>query len=325
MPYFAAVSRIVLASTAVVALFAGIALLFVWYVSFGMGQPAAGEIAVASIRQSTRLSYSSDGAVSVSAVSEADAYTALGYQAARDHGWTIVLLRQAATGRLGEWFGEPAFELDRFARSLAFSSSAIGAVDNLDQEDTEILQAYARGVSAGFDDPGVALGNEFVLFDIKPEPWEAWHSVAIEKMIAWMSEPPMRADPSDSLFNAIRRFEERDVRFRSFLHLHGFEMSAAWTHTDSSGSWFSSRLVYGASALPLFTPVNLTWSPVSVSGIVLLGTPFMPILSGNAGVRVTMLSSDRLMLSTSRVNSGATMSRRRGVSVASRMRSLSCR
>lgn len=310
VPYFTVVNRTGLAVSLVAALFAGVALVFVWYVSFLMGRPSSGEIRFSSMEQPAHLSYRKDGSVSISAASEVDAYRALGYQAGRDHGWTIALLRQTASGQLGEWFGTPVLPIDKFARLLGFAASARDAATRLKSEDAAALAAYSEGVSEALSDENVSLGNEFVLFDILPEPWEPWHSLAIERMIAWLSEPPITSTANDSLSWVIRSLEDDDRRFRRWLHIHGADMSAAWSWADSTGSRFAARLVYGATALPLFAAVSIEWPETSVAGVVLLGTPFMPVISGPSGVRVTMFSSDRRFESVEIVREGGALHHR---------------
>ena len=80
VPYFVAMNRTVLTVVLVAALFTGGALIFVWYVSFGMGRPSDGVVTSASIQQPANLSYYKDGRVSISAASEVDG------QALLDHG-----------------------------------------------------------------------------------------------------------------------------------------------------------------------------------------------------------------------------------------------
>jgi penicillin amidase len=293
VPYFADVNRTLMAVALVTTLFTTVALVFVWYVSFGMGRPSGGEVQFAALQESAHLYYYKDGTVAISAGSELDGYRALGYQAGRDHGWMIALLRQTAAGRLGEWFGSPVLQLDKFARQLGFSAAAQEAAALLSDGDAAALSAYAEGVSQALRDKGVTLGNEFVLFDVHPQPWEGWHSLAISRMIAWLSEPPITVPNTDPLFWANRSLEDNDRRFRNWLHLHGADMSAAWSWRDSEGAHFAARFVYGASALPLFSAVSLDWPRSSVAGIVLLGTPFLPVISGSSGVRITTFSSRR--------------------------------
>jgi hypothetical protein len=239
------------------------------------------------------LSYRKDGLVSIEGNSEIDAYRALGYRTGRDFGWVASLLRQTAIGGLSQWFGSPVRQLDRFALTMGFGRSARLAAGQLGEDDLRVLSAFSEGLSAALSEKGVALGNEFVLFDIRPEPWEPWHSLAIERMLAWLSEPPVHAIPGDSLFWPIRRHEDADRTFRSWLHLHGADMSAAWAWRDSTAWSANARLVYGATALPLYAPAAVHWSGVSFSGVNVIGTPFFPVISGPTAMRIVLPSSHR--------------------------------
>jgi hypothetical protein len=270
-----------------------LALSLFWYLSFGVGKPTTGEARIDSARAPASLSYYEDGPVSIRATNEADALRALGYQTGRDHGWTAVFLRQSALGRLSEWFGSPVLDLDRFARKLGFASLATSSMQELSPQDAELLAAYADGLNRALQDKDVALGNEFVLFDIRPEHWEPWHSLAVERLVAWVANPPLPVVRGDSLLWTAKPFEEADREFRTWLRLHGAEMSAVWSWSDSLGTRFSARYVYGATTHPILSPVSMSWPDITLSGLNLVGTPFFPLLNGPGGLRVTLLSSDR--------------------------------
>ena len=287
------VSRTILTAVLIAALFGGIGLLLVWYLSFGMAQPSDGDVKFERMQSAARLSYYEDGSLSIVSDDEADAYRALGFHMGREHAWTAALLRQTAIGRLGKWFDEPVLKLDAFAARLGFASHARESVEMLDQDDRAVLTAFSEGMTRALRDEDVALRPEFVLFGVVPEDWEDWHSLAVGRLLAWLSMPPTTAEPSDSLFWAVRRHEDEDRLFRSWLHLHGADMSAAWSFPDSTGRRFSGRLVYGASALPLFTAVSMTWPSARISGVATIGTPFFPVAVGPGGAQITLNSSAR--------------------------------
>lgn len=229
----------------------------------------------------------------IEAVDETDAYYLLGYAQGIERPWVLNLLRQTALGRLGEWFGAGVLPVDRLTRSLALASGARTALDALPDDDRRMLRFYARGVSDAFETRRVIMNEQLVLFDIAPEPWEAWHSMAIERLLAWLSEPPVRPARDDTAFAALTALERADVSLREWLHLHGFDHSATWAFDDSSGSTVQAQYVYGATTLPLIEPARLSWPDVSVSGASLLGTPFFPFSAGPGGVNVVLLSSPR--------------------------------
>ena len=298
MPYFRRVSRHALLITLVVALCFGVAFSFLWYLSFGVGDPGYGDVEFELVDAGAEVSYHKDGRLSISASSELDAYRALGFVTAREHAWTMSLLRQTATGRLSEWFGSPVFELDSFARRLGFEASARRAFADLGPEDEEALEAYSSGIAAALEQEAISLADEFVLLGVKPTEWRPWHSLAIEQMLAWLAEPPIRPEPGDTAYWPVKDLEADDLRFRCWLHLHGGQYSAAWAWPDSAGTRFTARFVSGASALPSFAAVDLDWPGVSVSGINMIGTPIFPAVSGKAGARVVLPSSRREVLPT---------------------------
>ncbi len=229
----------------------------------------------------------------IDAADETDAYYMLGYAHGIERPWTLNLLRQTALGRLGEWFGDEVLPIDRLTRSLAVATGAREALDGMSEDDRRMLRSYARGVTDAFKSRKVVMDEQLVLFDILPEPWEAWHSIALERLFAWLSEPPERPSADDTAFAALRAFQMADESLRAWLHLHGFDHSSAWAYDDSSGTTVQAQYVYGASSLPFLEPARLTWADASVNGASLLGTPFFPFSSGKGGVNVTLLSSPR--------------------------------
>lgn len=103
----------------------------------------------------------------------------LGYAAAEDRGFQMHYLRRLMQGRLAETVGvaskkgraETTLEHDLRIRSFGYSRAAKKLSGNLDTETTRLLQAYAEGVNAWFQEH---RDDRHYLFDklgLEPEAW----------------------------------------------------------------------------------------------------------------------------------------------------------
>ncbi|MEO3475462.1 penicillin acylase family protein [Roseomonas sp. CAU 1739] len=123
----------------------------------------------------------------VTAVTETDAWTALGWLHARDRMFQMEAMRRGAAGRLAEITGAPALRLDRYMRILGLVSRAEADLAALPPEARRGLEAYAAGVNAWIARRGRFAGPEFVLLGA-PEPWRPVDSLLWGKVMGlWLS------------------------------------------------------------------------------------------------------------------------------------------
>ncbi len=233
-----------------------------WYLAYGTGPGFSGEARVPGLAAPVTISYAASDIPIIEAQNETDLYTGLGYVHALQSAWPMVLWRQAATGSLSEWFQDStALTLDRHALTLGFGAFARATYDTLSDDDRAVLQAYARGVNRAFERARLDEGDEFVLFDVHAKPWRPWDALAVERLMAYLAVPPASEDSTvQAAYRAstpLRRFATADSVFRSTLYLGGLEHALAFTLSDSTGTTFVQRQVYGSSALPLFRGVML--------------------------------------------------------------------
>lgn len=184
--------------------------------------------------------------------------SALGYVHGRERAWTAVLWRQTALGRLSQWFGPGLVPLDRHVRRLGLARHAQAAYQRLPARRKASLRAYARGMNAALEDDAVRQGDSFVLFGVDPASWKPWHTLLVERLMAWLATPAVRP-PTDAP-PEVRDFARTDRQLRRWLHLHGWSRSVAWavtspTEGDSTATLFQ-RHVVGASATPVFQEVR---------------------------------------------------------------------
>ena len=249
----------------------------VWYLAYGVEQRPPKMLALDAVADTVQIGWSEQGAVSIEAGRIEDAMAALGYVHGRERAWSVVLWRQAALGRLSEWFGEPALPLDRLTRRLALASLAQESTTRLDADDRATLAAYAAGLDAALQSPAVQLQQEFVLLGQEPEPWQPWHTLALERLFAWLASSPPSSDELAAAGDAAIDFFAADRALRQWLHLYGFENSIAWITQDADGVHFFQRHVYGDTALPFYQEAALTVQDgLRFGGASLPGTPFFP-------------------------------------------------
>lgn len=262
------------------------------YLAYGLTDRPSSTTNVPGLSDSVSLDLFSDASALIRADDEADAYAALGYLHAQEHGWTMALYRRTAIGRLSEWFGDDFLDVDRLALRLGLARGARDGYAALPEEEKRILSAFASGVNAAWNQRRSSMRDEFVLLGVRPERWEPWHALAVERLYAWMAAPRPAADTLSAAGGDVAAFFDADGLLQRLLHLHGFENSLAWTLSDSTGVRLFQRHVYGASALPIFQSAVLEWPGAArTSGATLIGTPFMPIGKDDARAWSILLSS----------------------------------
>ncbi len=268
------------------------ALLLLLYFAYGIREAPPRNLAIEGLNAEVLLHWHASDAATIESSNELDFLTALGYIHGLKRAWTITLWRQTAEGRLGEWFGEPALEMDRAARRLRLASAALYTYRQLDDSSRTRLDAYTRGMNASLLDRG-ARAREFAALGIAPEAWEPWHVLAIERLFSWLGTPDLQADTLSNAGVGLLEFAREDAALRRFLHLGGFTHGAAWTVQDSSNVVLVQRHVTGASALPVFFEIRRTQRDSTFFiGASLPGTPFFPAGRSEARAWAVLLSAD---------------------------------
>src|SRR5207253_1293472 len=108
---------------------------------------------------------------------------AQGYVHARDRLWQMELNRRLAKGELAEIFGEAALPADRFLRRLGLRRSAEMALDKIEVEQRQLIDAYSDGVQAYVSRHRLPV--EFVLLKHTPAPWRPVDSFAFACFMAF--------------------------------------------------------------------------------------------------------------------------------------------
>lgn len=251
------------------------------YLAYGTAPSFEGETRVPGLEAPVAIALTDSDVPIIDAQSETDLATGLGYVHALRSAWPMTLWRQVATGSLSMWFEDStASLLDRHALTLGLGAFARTTFDALPADEQALLEAYARGVNRAFERNQLDQGDEFVLFDVRAEPWQPWDALTVERLIAYLATT---SATSDSTVRAampthapLRQFAAADSAFRSTLYIGDLEHSLAFTLRDSGESTFVQRHVTGRSALPLLHEVVLRQGTQNTLTATIPGTLMMP-------------------------------------------------
>lgn len=152
----------------------------VWSAAAYAELPVRATASIPGLSQDVEVRYDERGVPHIFALSELDAYRALGYVVARDRLFQLDVQTRAASGRLSELVGSVARDADREVRALGMPRAALARWRALpaDGLGRQILDAYADGVNAYLDAiPRSAWPVEYRLLGARPERWEPVNSL----------------------------------------------------------------------------------------------------------------------------------------------------
>ena len=132
--------------------------------------------------------YDRRGVPHIFATTEADAVRALGFVVARERLFQLDAQTHAAAGRLTEWAGSIAIEVDREMRRLGLPASAEDhdKALNTNSRQREVIDAYADGVNAFIDNLKPRdWPIEYRLLGMKPERWSPVNTMHLFARMGW--------------------------------------------------------------------------------------------------------------------------------------------
>ena len=153
----------------------------------------AGDLDVSGLNGPVSIRRDALGVPHVRAESEHDMWYGLGFVHAQDRLFQMDLSRHAAWGRLAEWFGPGAVNIDVFHRALALRDRGARNVEIATAEEREMLEAYAKGVNAGAASLNT-LPVEYRLLGVSFEPWDAVDGTALGFLQSWNLETNSSAE-----------------------------------------------------------------------------------------------------------------------------------
>lgn len=237
------------------------------------GPPGSAE--VAGLTGEARIAWYETGErpPRIEAETDADAFRALGFAQTQAMTWRLLLWRQAARGRLAEWFGTAALPTDRVARQLALVRGAAQALPDLSPQDRALIEAFVDGVNAGLSTERVRNDARSTLIGVQVEPFNLSDVLAIERLVAWLSRP-VTPPAAAERWPEMMAFRTGDTRLRTFLDADGLHLSRLWTFADSTGNRLVASYVTGTMVRPMFFDAEVVVGGLARTGVFLPGTPF---------------------------------------------------
>ena len=226
------------------------------YLSYGFSNNPADTLSIPTATSESQITWYENSVAFIESDDLEGMFMALGVAHATAYPWQMHLWRQTAVGSLTQWFGAELSNIDRFSKRLQFSSLAQESYNQLPDEQSRLLDAYTNGVNAALHDSKKINQNELTLLDVTPEKWQPWHTLAIERMFAWLSLDihTLTVDTTGTHYPEWLQIRQNDYALKEWLQLHGFKYSMAglWPPDTLSERTSFHRFVYGSSAIPLF-------------------------------------------------------------------------
>lgn len=173
---------IILISTFLIALAAGITAYNIIYKSIGYG---GGLLKTKHVDSTVEIYENDNGIPHVMAANEDDLFFAIGYIHASKRLWQMDISRRTAQGNLSEIFGERTLLVDKYMRSLNISELSMSLYDNLSVHSKQILDRYTTGINFYINENIGRLPIEFSALGYQPEAWDARHSLQISRLFAY--------------------------------------------------------------------------------------------------------------------------------------------
>lgn len=122
----------------------------------------------------------------IEAQNDHDAWFGLGFCQGQDRAFQIETRLRVVRGTLAELIGPDGVPIDRVSRSIGFYRSAQAQLAALARPERELLEAFARGVTAGAARGGERLAHEFTLLRSRPTPYTAADVLGLLKLISFL-------------------------------------------------------------------------------------------------------------------------------------------
>ena len=164
----------------------------------------------------------SDGVMQLWADDDEALAAALGFAHAWDRCVQLCMMRLIGEGRLGECLkaDDETLGIDTYMRQQGFAQTARDELLNTSATASPILAAYVIGVNAGLKQRGRPM--EFRLVGYTPEPWEAFHTLLVIKMMTYIGLAQCQQDVEKLIIESVANGVDVE-RLRSLFapHLDG--------------------------------------------------------------------------------------------------------
>ena len=150
----------------------------------------------------------------VDAASEADAWYGLGFVHGQDRLFQADLNRHLAQGRISEWLGERAVDLDAFVATMHLADRAADALSRADPATRAMVEAYVAGLNAGAGSLKT-LPIEYRLLGVEFAPWSAEDTMATVYLMAWSLQENLDHELAALAFGHLAS-DRLDALFRTY-------------------------------------------------------------------------------------------------------------
>jgi hypothetical protein len=237
------------------------------YLAYGVRGDEGPSLPTPEVAAPVEITRTEGGDVKVRAGSTIDALHGIGFAVASERTWQLALLRRAALGELASWGGDSLAAVDALILTLRIPADARIAYEALGEDSRRSLIAFSNGVNNAFSTSAVRSNRHLLLGGIGPTVWIPWHTIAVERLMAWIVAEPSRELPET--------IADADRILRELLGLHGFGASLSFDLQTSRTAGLYARYVMGSSALPYLLSLTVEIDDASLSGILWPGTPFL--------------------------------------------------
>lgn len=274
----------------------------VWYLAFFAGPSAPKTLMIEGVQEPMSVEWTEDGPVEIEAASQHDAIIGLGYGMGRSRAWQLLLWREAARGNLSPIFGADAAEIDRLTRQLQLGDLAKREVKLLPEETAEYLGLLTSGLNAALSAKDVARHPTLLLLGVDVEPWEVWHSLAVERLFAWIAWNPFSPTDTSAAARANRNLRE-------ILQVDGFEYNTISSTLGDSSSFIAARYTTGRISIPFFIETKISIPDRLFLGLFVPGTFIAPLghtsapTSGQSDLSWAFLLRGKALLAEERIPS----------------------
>ena len=170
----------------------------IYYLLSNSIPPYNQQLKSAEISQSTSIIRDTYAVPYIKSLNDEDSFFALGYTHAQDRLWQMILLRRIAQGRLSEILGSKALEGDTLMRTISIYEKAQESEKYQTKHMSKLLNSYSAGINTYINqisEMGLGRGGpEFFLFTSEISPWRPADSIAIIKLIGFLSSNNARLE-----------------------------------------------------------------------------------------------------------------------------------
>ena len=137
-----------------------------------------GEFTAAGLESPVSIERDGQGMPTITATNRRDLAFATGFVHGQDRFFQMDLIRRQAAGELAEVFGTAALPVDRRYRFHRFRARARAALQQLNDDERAILDAYAAGANAGLESLA-ARPFEYLLLREEPRAWSTEDTILV--------------------------------------------------------------------------------------------------------------------------------------------------